>query len=60
MSGKSRYAWHGVPKVLADTCPEWLEDWPAVGSEENKERFKAHKGWLKGKRINLNVRQMFD
>ncbi|KAK5123501.1 hypothetical protein LTR85_002539 [Meristemomyces frigidus] len=59
MSGESRYAWHGVPKVLPDMCPEWLQVWPAIGSEENKERFKAYKGWLKGKRINLNVRQMF-
>ncbi|KAK5108423.1 hypothetical protein LTR62_008310 [Meristemomyces frigidus] len=59
MSGESRYAWHGVPKVIAGTCPDWLQDWPAVGSEENVQRFKAYKGWMGGKRINLNVRQMF-
>lgn len=59
MSGESRYAWHGVPKVLTGTCPGWMQDWPAAGSEENKERFQAYKGWMKGKRVNLNVRQMF-
>lgn len=55
MSGKSRYAWHGVPKVLEQTCPEWMQDWP--GGEE---QYEAWKGWMIGKRINLNVRQMFD
>src|SRR5437667_7012174 len=29
MTGESRYAWHGVPKVLAGTCPDFLRDWPA-------------------------------
>jgi len=57
MSGESRYAWHGVPKVLPNSCPAWLQDWPAVGLGE--ERYGAHKGWMKSKRINLNVRQMF-
>jgi alkylated DNA repair protein alkB family protein 1 len=53
MSGESRYAWHSVPKIFEDTCPEEMEDWPG-------ETFPAWKGWMKGKRINLNVRQMFD
>jgi len=53
MSGESRYAWHSVPKVLEGTCPEWMKDWP--GAE-----YDDWKGWMKGKRINLNVRQMFD
>lgn len=57
MTGESRYAWHGVPKVIEGTCPEWMEDWPCVG--DDVERFKDWKGWMKGKRINLNVRQMF-
>ena len=59
MSGQSRYAWHGVPRVLPGTCPAYLQDWPALGSEENKQRFAAYKGWMTGKRINLNIRQMF-
>lgn len=53
MSQESRYAWHGVPKVLKGTCPEFLEDWPA---EDGK--FEEWKGWMRNKRINLNVRQM--
>lgn len=57
MAGESRYAWHGVPKIIEATCPEWMEDWPCVG--DDAERFKEWKGWMKGKRINLNMRQMF-
>lgn len=55
MTKESRFAWHGVPKVLKGTCPEYLEDWPA---EDGK--FEGWKGWMKNKRINLNVRQMRD
>ncbi|CAJ2504977.1 Uu.00g123710.m01.CDS01 [Anthostomella pinea] len=55
MSEDSRYAWHGVPKVLKGTCPDFLADWPA---EDGK--FEAWKGWMRNKRINLNVRQMKD
>lgn len=60
MTGESRYAWHGVPKVLKNTCPEYLKDWPAAseGDEKVDSRFDEWRGWLKNKRINLNVRQM--
>lgn len=57
MAGESRYAWHGVPKVIESTCPHWMQDWPCVG--DDAETFKAWKGWMKGKRINLNVRQIY-
>jgi DNA alkylation damage repair protein AlkB len=53
MNGKSRYAWHGVPQIVKGTCPEWLKDWPG-------EQYPEWKGWMEGKRINLNVRQMFE
>ncbi|CAM1505736.1 Fc.00g113730.m01.CDS01 [Cosmosporella sp. VM-42] len=53
MTEESRYAWHGVPKVLKGTCPDYLEDWPAKDG-----KFKEWRGWMKNKRINLNVRQM--
>lgn len=53
MSGSSRYAWHGVPQVIAGTCPEWLKSWP--GAE-----YKDWEGWMANKRINLNVRQMYE
>ena len=62
MSGESRYAWHGVPKVLEGTCPDWLQDWPFLLTNEDidcSNRFEHWQGWMKGKRINLNVRQMF-
>ncbi|KAI0009151.1 hypothetical protein F4779DRAFT_583328 [Xylariaceae sp. FL0662B] len=55
MSQESRYAWHGVPKVLKGTCPEFLADWPAENG-----KFEEWKGWMRNKRINLNVRQMED
>lgn len=53
MSGQSRFAWHGVPKIIPETCPTWLRDWP--GPE-----YPFWKGWMGGKRVNLNVRQMTD
>ncbi|KAI1638297.1 hypothetical protein F4809DRAFT_601221 [Biscogniauxia mediterranea] len=60
MSQESRYAWHGVPKVLKNTCPDFLADWPAGEDEDEDEdgRFEEWRGWMRNKRINLNVRQM--
>ncbi|KAB5583204.1 hypothetical protein GE09DRAFT_293506 [Coniochaeta sp. 2T2.1] len=55
MTNESRFAWHGVPKVLKGTCPSYLEEWPAVDG-----RFEDWRGWMKNKRININVRQMRD
>ncbi len=55
MAGDARFAWHGVPKVLKGTCPDYLEDWPAEGG-----KFDEWRGWMQNKRINLNVRQMRD
>ena len=53
MTEEARIAWHGVPKVLKDTCPSYLEDWPA---EDGK--YEDWRGWMKNKRLNLNIRQM--
>lgn len=59
MSGASRFAWHGVPQIVKGTCPEYLADWPATsGDDEGK--FEEWRGWMAGKRVNLNVRQMWD
>lgn len=55
MTKESRYAWHGVPKVIKGTCPDFVADWPAEDG-----RYEEWKGWMQGKRINLNVRQMND
>jgi alkylated DNA repair dioxygenase AlkB len=53
MGGESRYAWHGVPRIIPDTCPAYLESWP--GRE-----FPGYEGWMGKRRINLNVRQMYE
>lgn len=56
MTQESRYAWHGVPKVLKGSCPDFLANWPA----EADGKYEEWRGWIKNKRINLNVRQMRD
>ena len=56
MTGQSRFAWHAVPKVLPDTCPSWLADWPAT--ETCSQRYETWRHWMSTKRINLNVRQV--
>lgn len=58
MSGPSRYAWHGVPQIVAGTCPEWMANWPYRPDAQKGETFEHWKGWMARKRINLNVRQM--
>ncbi|KAL8944060.1 MAG: hypothetical protein Q9211_000725 [Gyalolechia sp. 1 TL-2023] len=65
MSGPSRFAWHSVPQIVANTCPPWLSDWPAdtfpLAEEANTSNpFDAWRGWMAKKRINLNIRQMRD
>ncbi|KAK4988823.1 hypothetical protein LTR50_003668 [Elasticomyces elasticus] len=66
MAGEARYAWHGVPQIVKGTCPEFLRDWPyglsseSSGEDGGGERYQMWKGWIEGKRINLNVRQMWD
>jgi len=53
MTGESRFAWHGVPKIIPNTCPKSLENWPGITHPQ-------WEGYMKTKRINLNVRQMFE
>lgn len=65
MTGPSRFAWHGVPQILADTCPPWLSAWPAGGNDseaasQDDSRFEPWRGWMVNKRVNLNVRQLTD
>ncbi|OJD36600.1 alkylated dna repair protein [Diplodia corticola] len=64
MSGESRFAWHGVPQIIPDTCPEWLRDWPASSqnpaSTDANHPYEQWKGWMHTKRINVNVRQMWE
>lgn len=56
MSGPSRFAWHGVPQIVPNTCPEYLAEWPAGEADG---QFQAWRGWMRTKRVNLNVRQMY-
>jgi len=55
LRGGARSAWHGVPKVLAGTCPGYLRRWPGPGVE-----YEAWEGWMEGKRVNFSLRQLFE
>lgn len=57
MDGETRWSWHAMPKVMANTCPEWLEDWPAC--EGGKKEFEKWRGFMKGKRVNISCRQVW-
>ena len=60
MSGHARFAWHGLPQVMPNTCPGWLLDWPADTECRSPEEdsFAPWRGWMASKRINLSIRQM--
>lgn len=53
MSERGRFAWHGVPKVFADSCPAWMQSFPG-------DAYPGWEGWMSRKRVNINVRQVFD
>ena len=62
MGGESRWAWHSVPKIVptdVGTKDNSLGEWPGpAGSESGVNKLWA--GWMKNRRVNLNVRQMWD
>lgn len=62
MSGPARFAWHGVPLVVAGTCPDGLAEWPARAEVDRgggqASTYESWRGWMREKRVNLNVRQM--
>ena len=62
MSDVVRYAWHGVPLVTPDTCPDELSRWPATSDLQRADKHSdtpdAWEGWIASKRVNLNVRQI--
>ena len=65
MSGKARFAWHGVPRIIPNTCPPSLRCWPATHDPLNSDvelqgPFEAWRDWMSNKRVNLNVRQVID
>lgn len=57
MSGETRWCWHAMPKVMSNTCPEWLADWPA--EEGGRKEYEKWKGYMKGKRLNVSCRQVW-
>lgn len=66
MSGKARFAWHGVPQVIPKTCPVWLSEWPATSrhvtelQRKGMDFYEGWRGWMSDKRVNLNIRQIKD
>ena len=57
MGGKTRFAWHAMPKILDGTGPKELESWP-VGEGTPRE-YEKWKGFMKGKRLNISCRQVW-
>ena len=65
MAAEARFAWHGVPQIIPDTCPAWLCSWPARETIENIDNdiddpYEPWRNWMSDKRVNLNIRQMRD
>lgn len=63
LSGQARFAWHGVPRIFPETCPESLRDWPATRRSheidaECSHPYEAWRGWMANNRVNLSVRQI--
>jgi len=61
MAGEARFAWHGVPVILPNTCPPGLRNWPAedcADGETCSNTYERWRSWMMTKRININVRQM--
>jgi len=57
MSEETRWCWHAMPKVMNNTCPEWLADWPA--EKAGPKEYEKWKGYMRGKRLNLSCRQVW-
>jgi hypothetical protein len=57
MGGETRWCWHAMPKVMADTCPEWLQDWPV--EKGGRKEYERWRGFMKGKRVNISCRQVW-
>lgn len=60
MTGSARFAWHGIPQIIPNTCPQWLNAWPANCGDcaGTKDPFEDWHGWMLNKRVNLNIRQV--
>ncbi|QDS67636.1 hypothetical protein FKW77_004511 [Venturia effusa] len=60
MGGETRWAWHAMPKVMANTCPEFMHDWPVRQDQGTPREYEKWKGYMKGKRLNISCRQVWD
>ncbi|KAL9131644.1 MAG: hypothetical protein Q9217_000455 [Psora testacea] len=59
MGGPARFAWHGLPQVIPNTCPDRLRGWPADsdGQGLGNDTFEAWRGWMANKRVNLSAKR---
>jgi DNA alkylation damage repair protein AlkB len=60
MGGETRWCWHAMPKVMAGTCPAWLENWPVAKGGTRTKDYEKWRGFMKGKRLNISCRQVWD
>lgn len=65
MTSTARFAWHGVPRIIAHSCPDWLKSWPAMSCSDKAQDkcldcYQDWNGWIDNKRVNLNIRQIFE
>jgi alkylated DNA repair protein alkB family protein 1 len=60
MSGPCRRNFHGVPRIVEDTLPEYLSTRAELDSDEDVEEWRPFGLYMEsGKRLNLNVRQVY-
>jgi alkylated DNA repair protein alkB family protein 1 len=62
MEPPTRWCWHAMPKVMGGTCPVELGEWPvgSLGKGANEREFEKWRGWMRGKRVNISCRQVWD
>jgi hypothetical protein len=63
LDGEARWAWHAMARTIVGTCPDFLSSWPKGTPGATAEEEKAYKKWegfMKGKRLNISCRQVWD
>mmetsp|Transcript_12554 Transcript_12554/g.25571 ORF Transcript_12554/g.25571 Transcript_12554/m.25571 type:complete len:337 (+) Transcript_12554:1-1011(+) len=58
MGGESRTCYHGVPRIIKDTCPKLVEYLTSNQSQDPHASLLAK--YLQSSRINMNIRQVVD
>ncbi|KAE9984294.1 hypothetical protein EG328_008970 [Venturia inaequalis] len=54
MGGETRWAWHAMPKVMANTCPSFMQHWPAEQGKGTRREYEKWKG-VSGTAENRNI-----